>query len=423
MSLKNESCESQYDGSSMEEFSVGAMLPIVPLNSEKKENSLSDTSIEELIDNTNKEADKNGKKGIDLSDDSTFGSLTMTLVEKSEKEEYDCNKESSSDKKTLDKDITFSKSFSDVKNIVNSLSEKDLNRICNGEFKNSPYVLYREILLYKKEPAAFVDVYKLPHMKEDGVIVLAAKEKFRGKGFTGILVKRMKDKLKDKNLTWKTQKDNESSIKLAKKMDYEPVYESSNLNAIELAVDSTFKSLEMNLVEKTEEEEEEFDGVIVEGYCFFEEDVDWFEESTKEIDEDIKEVIDTLNKKGYTTKYSCSGHPSGRFKKDRYRDGILHKKLYSTARIVFAKDYDLPTVPKYWELKVLDEDKTAIYVKPPTYKITDGLPVESFNKWKKKYMDSLRKWADKLPKEGEKPEEKEAVTLESVIDDIMIDLF
>lgn len=255
MSLKNESCESQYDGSSMEEFSVGAMLPIVPLNSEKKENSLSDTSIEELIDNTNKEADKNEKNGI------------------------------------------------------------------------------------------------------------------------------------------------------------------------ELAVDSTFKSLEMNLVEKTEEEEEEFDGVIVEGYCFFEEDVDWFEESTKEIDEDIKEVIDTLNKKGYTTKYSCSGHPSGRFKKDRYRDGILHKKLYSTARIVFAKDYDLPNIPKYWELKVLDEDKTAIYVKPPTYKITDGLPVESFNKWKKKYMDSLRKWADKLPKEGEKPEEKEAVTLESVIDDIMIDLF
>ena len=46
MSMKNESCESQYDSSSMEEFSVGAMHPIVPLNSEKKENSLSDTSIE-----------------------------------------------------------------------------------------------------------------------------------------------------------------------------------------------------------------------------------------------------------------------------------------------------------------------------------------------------------------------------------------
>ena len=101
-----------------------------------------------------------------------------------------------------------------------------------------------------------------------------------------------------------------------------------------------------------------------------------------------------------------------------FRDGVLHKKLYSTARVVFAKDYDFSTAPKHWELKVLDEDKSAIYVKPPTYKITNGLPVDAFNRWKAKYMNSLRTWVDKLPKQGEKEKD---VTLESVIDDLYID--
>lgn len=189
------------------------------------------------------------------------------------------------------------------------------------------------------------------------------------------------------------------------------------------AVNNMFDSLDMKIVKEKTEEPVGEDKIIVEDFCFFEESVDWMEESSKDIDEDIKEVIDTLNEKGYETKYSCSGHPSGRFKKDKFRDGVLHKKLYSTARVVFAKKYDLPSIPKYWELKELDDESTAIYVKPPTYKITNGLPVDAFNKWKQKYMNSLRNWAKELPNEGEAKEEKETATVESVIDDLIIGMY
>lgn len=188
-------------------------------------------------------------------------------------------------------------------------------------------------------------------------------------------------------------------------------------NIASKVVSKLFDSLDMG-TDKVEESEESID---VEGLLWFEEDVDWTMESTKEIDEDIKDIIKTLNDKGYITKYSCSGHPSARFKRDRFRDGVLNKRLYSTARIVFAKDYDLPSIPKGWEMKVLDEDKVGIYVKPPTFKIMDGLPKEAFYKWKKKYMNALEKWVSDLPKFGEQNKTDEKEVVESTINDLMID--
>ena len=183
-------------------------------------------------------------------------------------------------------------------------------------------------------------------------------------------------------------------------------------------ISRVFDSLDLDIVDDKKDVVEE--GVDVEGLIWFE-DVDWtMTESTKEIDDDIKGIIKMLNDKGYETKYSCSGHPSARVKKDVYRDGILNKKLYSTARIVFAKDYEFDSIPEGWEVKVLDEDKTGIYVKPPTFKIVDGLPTEAFYKWKKKYMSSLEKWAKDLPKFGEKPKDDSEV-LESVLTDIILD--
>ena len=125
-----------------------------------------------------------------------------------------------------DKDISYSNSFNDVQEIINSLSKDELNRVCNGTFKNSPYVIYREVLLVSGEPVSFIDVYKLPKMKEDGVIVIATKKKWRSVGLASKLVKRMKSKNKGKNFIWKTQEDNESSIALAKKNNYNPFIES-----------------------------------------------------------------------------------------------------------------------------------------------------------------------------------------------------
>lgn len=155
---------------------------------------------------------------------------------------------------------------------------------------------------------------------------------------------------------------------------------------------------------------------------------DIFEESSK-LDDDIKPIITKLNEKGYKTKYSCSGHPSSRVKKDTYRDGVLNGKLYSTARIVFSKNYTLPSPPKYWEIKVLNGEKNvSLYVTPPQFKIVDGLPTEAFNKWKKKYMSSLTSWVDSLGPLGSKKAKKETTSaktekqiMESVIEDLLID--
>ena len=72
-------------------------------------------------------------------------------------------------------------------------------------------------------------------------------------------------------------------------------------------------------------------------------------------------------------------------------------------------------------MKVLDEDKVGIYVKPPTFKIMDGLPKEAFYKWKKKYMNALEKWVTDLPKFGEQNKTDEKEVVESTINDLMID--
>lgn len=148
-----------------------------------------------------------------------------------------------------------------------------------------------------------------------------------------------------------------------------------------------------------------------------------FTEAAK-IDDDIKDIIKTLNDKGYETKYSCSGHPSARLKSDGKRDGIKDKKLYSTARVVFAKSYDFPSIPEGWEEKTFDDGSTGIYVKGPTFKIINGLPTEQFYKWKQKYMNHLEKWAKDLPNVddlGKKSEEMDE-SVNEIFQDLMIDL-
>ena len=155
---------------------------------------------------------------------------------------------------------------------------------------------------------------------------------------------------------------------------------------------------------------------------------DFFTEAAK-IDDDIRDIIKKLNDKGYETLYSCSGHPSARLKSDIYRDGIKDGKLYSTAKIVFAEAYPFPNYPEGWEKKVLEEKNVGIYVKPPTFRIINGLPTDQFYKWKKKYMYHLEKWVDELPKKDELGNKgEEDLVTESVndandlLDDLLIDL-
>ena len=116
-------------------------------------------------------------------------------------------------------DISFSKDFKYVKNIVDTLSKKDLYKICNGNFKKSPYVKYREVILLNNDPASFIEVYTLPTMnKRDGVIVIATKDKYRNSGYANILVNRMKSKIKKVDrLIWDVHMNNTNSRNLAKR--------------------------------------------------------------------------------------------------------------------------------------------------------------------------------------------------------------
>lgn len=135
-----------------------------------------------------------------------------------------------------------------------------------------------------------------------------------------------------------------------------------------------------------------------------------------DIDSDIADVIAKLNKLGYRTKYSCSGHTKARFKTDIYRDGVLNDHLYTTARIVFQDDYKL-TAPDGWKLKKFD-GLVGIYPEPKRFKYTDGNPYMAFEKWKDEYMKSLRDWVKTL---DEKPGPKEIVE-SSYIDNFLDDI-
>lgn len=159
------------------------------------------------------------------------------------------------------------------------------------------------------------------------------------------------------------------------------------------------------------------------------ESVDLFEES-KKIDDDMLPITKALEAKGYDVKYSCSGHPSARAKNDAKRDGVRYSKLYTTARVVFAKKYDIGSAPKGWSKKTLNADDskyendcTALYVDEKLFEIEDGTPKNAFYKWKASYMNSLKSWVDELPPVGkEVTKESVDVSLDNLIDDLFTDM-
>ena len=111
--------------------------------------------------------------------------------------------------------------FDVVKQIVDQLPKKELDYICNGTFKDSPYVVYRNIYYVGSEPAGFIDVYSFD--EKDANIVLAVLDKYRNRGIASKLVQDMERKIdvgSVRYLTWKTDLDNKASQKLAKELGY-----------------------------------------------------------------------------------------------------------------------------------------------------------------------------------------------------------
>lgn len=160
-------------------------------------------------------------------------------------------------------------------------------------------------------------------------------------------------------------------------------------------------------------EEESICEMVLDNIEFTQEN--FMEASEEEIDEDIKPIINLLNRLGYKVKYSCSGHYKSRIKEDTFKDGVYHGKMYTTARITFDKKYDFKSIPEGW-YENKNSDKTAIYVRAFSYDKKDGTPNEAFEKWKSDYMSSLKKWAEDL----DSAEDSDA-KMESFIDTVFDD--
>lgn len=122
---------------------------------------------------------------------------------------------------------SFSSEFKDIKEIVNSLSNKELLYICNGNFVDSPYVKYRECIKIDNKSVGFIELYELEG-EESLFITIVVKKEYRGMKLANILLDRMFNYYSDKKhypFMWRADKENINSIKLAEKYNFKLVNE------------------------------------------------------------------------------------------------------------------------------------------------------------------------------------------------------
>lgn len=122
----------------------------------------------------------------------------------------------------------------------------------------------------------------------------------------------------------------------------------------------------------------------------------------REMEDEIKPIVEKLEAKGYKVKYASPGHRNLRKKEDKEPDGVYYDHLYSDARIMFEDNYNLSEAPEYWHFREVD-GCTYLDISPLKYnEKKDGSPDKAFEKWKTNYMNSLKKYVDELPNRSEK---------------------
>lgn len=137
-----------------------------------------------------------------------------------------------------------------------------------------------------------------------------------------------------------------------------------------------------------------------------------------DMEDEIKPIVDKLNEKGYKVKYASPGHNKLRKKEDQEPDGVYNGKLYSDARVMFDKEYNMGEAPKCWKWRIVD-GCSYLDVVERKYDSEKGTPDEEFSRWKKEYMDSLKKFVDDLGKEKSEKEEEVKESVYDAIKDIM----
>lgn len=105
-----------------------------------------------------------------------------------------------------------------VLSIVDSLDDKQRGEICNESFGDSPYVMYREVVIDNELGVAFIDLYQTEDM-DDVAVVIARRngDEYSHKGYASKLVERaiLEASLRGWNLIWPVRDYNTRSIRLA----------------------------------------------------------------------------------------------------------------------------------------------------------------------------------------------------------------
>ena len=172
-----------------------------------------------------------------------------------------------------DSDMNEAATFSQVKRIVNNIPKEEHHWFYHGdEFKDSPYVKYRDVMYLKngrgKTIGGFIDVYSFDSDPDTGIVVIALEPGARGTGLATKLVQKALKKLPAlgiKKVIWRADVDNIASQKLAKKLGftdisdlkanpdqykYEYVLNEMYLNSLSAAVEDTTELHEMSPKDK-----------------------------------------------------------------------------------------------------------------------------------------------------------------------------
>lgn len=105
-----------------------------------------------------------------------------------------------------------------VLSIVDSLDDEQRGEICNGSFGDSPYVIYREVMVDNGIGVAFIDLYQTEDMNDVAVVIARRNgSEYDHKGYASKLVERaiLEASLRGWNLIWPVRDYNTRSIRLA----------------------------------------------------------------------------------------------------------------------------------------------------------------------------------------------------------------
>lgn len=124
--------------------------------------------------------------------------------------------------------IVESATFAQVKKIVDNIPKEEHHWFYHGdEFKDSPYVKYRDVMYLKngrgKTVGGFIDIYSFDSDPDVGIVVIALEPAARGTGLATKLVQKTLKKLPllgIKKVIWRADNDNVASQKLAKKLGF-----------------------------------------------------------------------------------------------------------------------------------------------------------------------------------------------------------